>query len=142
MDIVWNYKLVSTIAASGLLYFAFLFCAIAFARDRSDRMVNASVFLLGIVLGWLVGTALAPYTPDEQKEFSLYASYVSTFFSGYLLAKIDPAVTKLLSPDYLFENYSTVIIRIASFLGPFIITLLVTFIFRKYGMAYGDAGPG
>ena len=62
---------------------------------------HAGWFLLwgvsATVTGWLIGIVLSPYNVSEKKDFSALTKTVYGFITGYLLSKLDPLLTRVLS---------------------------------------------
>lgn len=74
----------------GLIFAIILwFACFRLADDKITGWFNLIVCLLGVALGWLVGTALSPYDTIEHSVFSTVAKTVSLFVSGYLISKLD-----------------------------------------------------
>jgi D-alanyl-lipoteichoic acid acyltransferase DltB (MBOAT superfamily) len=136
-----NFKLLGSSAAGGTIILVLLFLCffIAFEKDEKNQTwffdkigltLNLSTLVLGITLGWLAGFIVTPYTKQEEKQFLTYSKAISVFVSGYLVAKINDVVERMLSPDHLFQTI--VVFRGMVFVSAFIVALLITFIYRKY----------
>ena len=54
--------------------------------------------LLGGISGFILGIVAAPLTKKEAARFSEVGKVVSTFLSGYILSKLDPIITALVTP--------------------------------------------
>ena len=54
--------------------------------------------LLGAIVGFLLGVVAAPLTEQEATRFSEVGKIISTFLGGYLLSKLDPLITALVTP--------------------------------------------
>ena len=124
----WQAKVTACVAAviiAAQCYFSWVF-----ASSKLDVFaLNVAVLLLGITLGWVFGIFISPIG-GEKDEFSQYGKAVSVFFSGYLLAKVDPVFTKLLAAESLFEDLAA--FRILSFITSFLVAMLIAFGWRKY----------
>lgn len=125
-----NFKLWGSSATGGIIISILLFLCFYFADDKEKLTLNLSTLVLGITLGWLTGFIVTPYTKQEEKQFLTYSKAISVFVSGYLVAKIDKVVERILSPDHLFQ--AIIAFRGMVFVSSFIVALLITFIFRKY----------
>jgi hypothetical protein len=127
-----NFKQVSTATFAAIFDWIILICCFSVRNTRTDVFLNLSIFVLGASVGWLIGVLIAPYTAKEQTEFAQYVGIVSTFVSGYLVAKLDPTITKILSPDYLLALTATAGFRVIVFSSSLLVATLITFVFRKY----------
>ena len=91
---------------------------------------NILILLTGGVIGWIVGIIITPTTRNERTQFSEYGKALSTFVTGYLLAKVDKVfeltVTKAGDVNDVFLG------RMMMFASAFALGILLTFIWRKY----------
>jgi hypothetical protein len=55
----------------------------------SDKWINMLLLIFGGLLGWVTGILATPLDSDEKSQFSTYAAAISTFLSGFLVAKLD-----------------------------------------------------
>lgn len=108
-------------------------------QQENDTQINIALLILGGALGWLLGIFMSPYDSGETAAFASYASAVATFASGYLLAKIDPLVSKLFTPDFLFNR--VVAFRTISFISMILLAMLMTFAVRVYLPAPETVAP-
>ena len=92
--------------------------------------MNATIMILGLSLGWLCGTFMTPYNNRESEYVSSFTKAVSVFTGGYLIGKADKLVEYILSPDFLVNTLSA--FRIMAFVASFVISLMLTYIFRQY----------
>ncbi len=124
----WQAKVTAAVAVviiAAQCYFSWVF-----ANSKLEVFaLNVAVLLLGVSLGWVFGIFISPIG-SEKDEFSQYGKAVSVFFSGYLLAKIDPVFTKLLAAESLFEDLAA--FRLLSFVTSFLVAMLIAFGWRKY----------
>lgn len=91
--------------------------------------LNVTIIVLGVTVGWVFGIFLSPLG-EEKEEFSKYGKALSVFFSGYLLAKVDPVITKVLSAESLFSDLAA--FRLLAFVASFVVAMLIAFGWRKY----------
>jgi hypothetical protein len=127
-----------TIGSAIVLAFLALSIAVTPSGEPHAALLNVSVVLLAIAVGWLLGVLISPYNKDEQQRFSEYARAFGVFISGYLIAKVDKILEKVLDPVALFEP--TRQFRFLSFLTVCIVATLVTFIGRSYEIDGLDEG--
>jgi hypothetical protein len=128
-------------AAQGALFYAAALVVISIAvtwvtptntaLKVGEAAVTLAIELFGAALGWVVGVAISPYDPDEGARFAAYAGAASTFVTGYLVAKIDPLVNKLLLPTSL--EGSGPVVRALGFATAFLACLLWVHATRSYG---------
>lgn len=88
--------------------------------------------LLGIAIGWLVGTLISPYG-SETKQFATFGKVVSAFLTGFLVSKVDSIFTLLSRDDY--HNLITehmVIRRFLIAVTTGFLSMMVVFISRQY----------
>ena len=123
-------KLLITFCIVFPLILTVVILAFRMKEEENDVTINLAILVLGACVGWLMGIFMSPYDSGEKAAFAGYASAVATFVSGYLVAKIDPLVTKLFSPEFLFQK--VVAFRAASFLSVLLLAMLMTFAIRVY----------
>jgi hypothetical protein len=110
-----------------------LYLAFEFTKKPDDRCINLSLLGLGLAIGWFFGMMLSPGSKAESKRFSSVTKTLSAVLTGYLLAKLDTAISELFKPDKLItvlENINTV--RLAIFGTALITTLVQTYVIRAY----------
>jgi hypothetical protein len=125
-----NYRLAASTVSALILGGVLSWCAAQ--AEPEERVMHIAVMVLGASLGWIISILASPYGETEQKQFSQIVKDVSVFLSGYALAKIDPIIARILSPDALLSN-QTNIVRTLLFLSAFLLSLLLTFEHRQYG---------
>jgi hypothetical protein len=128
-----NYKLVGSGAAAAILTVALAYMALSFGESTAPTppALNAMIVLLGLAFGWLFGILLSPYSADEKVTFSEYAKAFGVFASGYLVGKIDKVVEELFKPDFVLDSLHG--FRVMAFVLAFVVSMITTFVFRKYG---------
>lgn len=100
------------------------------ASDTDALWINVLVSLIGGLCGWLVGTGLAPYSPQESQRFHDISVTASAFLSGYVVSKLD----RLLDAT-LLENpadHAVAWERAGLFIAAFLATAITVFINRFY----------
>ncbi len=50
---------------------------------------NLLVFLMGYIIGWILGTLASPYNKAESAQFLSLSQAISAFISGYVISKLD-----------------------------------------------------
>ncbi len=129
----FNYKL----WGSGIIAISFVGCLVFLAiqvtgeSQIAPAILNEMIVLLGLAFGWLFGILLSPYSDDEKTKFTEYAQTFGVFTSGYLVSKIDKVVEQLFDPSFLLESMHG--FRVMAFISAFLISMIATFIFRRYG---------
>jgi hypothetical protein len=122
-------------AAFIILTLGVVFAILCFrlAPTPDDASLNLALMGASIVVGWLAGTLASPGTLREEGRFGTTAKAISTFISGYLLAKIDNVMNALLAPRTLLESASLLpAFRLAMTLAVTIGTALGIYICRVY----------
>ena len=71
----------------------------------ADFAFTFIVGITGIGIGSLLGLLASPYGKVEEVRFSAAAKAIGVLFSGYAVAKLDPVVVWLTSPDRLASNH-------------------------------------
>ena len=132
-DWINNYKLITSTAVFAVMYSGIIAACFLITTETIERIFSLSLVLLGSAIGWALGTLFAPYAGEAQ-EFAQFTAYISTFLSGYALAKIDPLITKILSPEFALHISKNSAFRLCSFFSSVILSLIITFIFRRYAM--------
>ena len=114
----WNYKLIGSAAAGLALGGVVTYLSYAMGDDFKASSLNLLIVVLGLALGWLLGILLSPYSEREEKKFSEYA-------------KVDKVIEALFQPDFILDSVHG--FRVMSFIAALIISLVFTFVFRRYG---------
>lgn len=99
-------------------------------KEPSDVAINLGLVILGGAIGWVIGIFLTPYGEGQKAEFAEYASVIALFASGYLVGKIDAAISHLLKPENLFTPM--VGFRLVITFSSFLLGMLVTVVIRYY----------
>jgi hypothetical protein len=115
--------------AAGIMELELLVCCFVVASDRRGYAVNISILVLGTSLGWILGMAISPYDVKEKGDFGAYLKAVSAFFSGYLVAKIDP-LARYFEP--MFRSTPDAGFRLILFFSALIVAMGMTFVNRRY----------
>jgi len=98
-------------------------------RIGTSYWLNILLLLFGALLGWVTGILATPLGSAEQSQFSTYAAAISTFISGFLVAKLD----KLFELSVTKEALTEVLLgRALIFASAFLLGALFTFIGRRY----------
>lgn len=108
---------------------ALIWIAYELGTDEQAYLFNWLFILLGLVIGWGVGTLLSPFNPDEKENFSGMVKAISAFISGYILAKMDKFFEVIQSRDFFEEG---TLERIILFLVAFFLSMIIVFINRTY----------
>ncbi|MEH6434465.1 hypothetical protein [Massilia sp. DD77] len=98
--------------------------------SRTDAAFNQLVLVFGLSLGWAAGILIAPYSRDEQRQFSTLAKSVTAFGSGYLLGKLDQIFKRLF--DHEFELNSLYGFRLLAGGSAFVLAAIITYVHRRY----------
>ncbi|UFS63726.1 hypothetical protein LOH54_06220 [Sulfurimonas sp. HSL-3221] len=99
-------------------------------KEPSDVAINLGLVILGGAIGWVVGIFLTPYSAGQKAEFAEYASVIALFASGYLVGKVDAAISHMLKPENLFTPI--VGFRLVITFSSFLLGMLVTVVIRYY----------
>ena len=91
--------------------------------------LNILILLFGGLLGWITGILATPLDPSEKSQFSAYAAAISTFLTGFVVAKLDKLFELTIEKDVLSEvAFGQALI----FGTAFLLGALFTFIGRRY----------
>ena len=102
----------------------------AAGRQGASAPLSIQIIVAGALIGWVVGILVTPLSPGEKSRFSEYGTAISTFITGYLVAKID-RVFDLSIKDRADIN-ELLIGRVLMFVSAFILGALATSIWRTY----------
>jgi hypothetical protein len=83
---------------------------------------------IGVTVGWFLGVITSP-DPDQSRKFAMTGSAVATFFSGFLVSKLNDGWDKILKSGT--EN-SVLIMRISFALAWFLVAFTMTFLTRSF----------
>lgn len=126
-----NYPLTIITSNISTLFIGIVLIWIAYqlGTDNQTYLFNWLIILLGLVLGWGIGTLLSPFNPDEKESFSGMAKAISAFISGYILCKMDKFFEVIQSRDFFQES---TLERVILFLVAFFLSMIIVFINRTY----------
>ena len=127
-----NWKMVGTCTSASVCLLALVALCFLIRVNLQDAYLNLALLVLGLIIGWVVGILSAPYTKKEESQFAAYLKAASVFVSGYLLAKIDNLVSKILSPEVLMMPIAA--FRFIAFLAAILLAALITRAFRVYSL--------
>jgi len=119
-------------AFAGLCVLGIIYAALAMKTpaDVSPRQLNLVILIAGGLIGWVVGMLITPVSPKEQAVFSDAGKALSTFVTGYLVAKIDRIFDIATKQD---ENVNGLFVgRLLMFVSMFALGVLATFVWRSY----------
>jgi len=88
--------------------------------------------ITGATVGWFLGIVLSP-RDHEDKRFSIVTSAIATFFSGFLVSKLNSGFDWFLrdqTPMSGMPDRPTVLIRTTFAIAWFMIALTITFLTR------------
>jgi hypothetical protein len=98
------------------------------ALGQSAPRINVLVLISGALIGWVVGMLMTPVTGNEQAHFPEYGKALSTFVTGYLVAKLDRLFESVVGTP---TNINEVLIaRLLLFISSFALGTLATYIWR------------
>lgn len=107
-----------------------LFLCCKLVATPQDAYLNIAIMMASICVGWLLGTFISPASNTEAARFGVYGKAVSAFVSGYLVAKLDKVIEKILSPDTLAVPIAA--FRLTGGIAALVSAVLVTYIVRAY----------
>ena len=125
-----SWKQQGTFLTAGIILITLVILSFFIKENEEDKWINLAIVVLGVSIGWLFGMYISPYGKGEEQKFTEYATAVSAFVSGYLLAKIDGLITKLLSPEQILRPVAG--FRLIAGFSTVIVTMLVTYVVRAY----------
>ena len=126
-----NYKLTGSAISAAILGGTVVYLSLVVGEDTKASSLNLLIVVLGLSIGWLFGILLSPYSETEEKKFTGYAKAFGVFASGYLIGKVDKVLEELLKPDFILDSVHG--FRVMAFAAAFVVGLVITFIFRRYG---------
>jgi tetratricopeptide (TPR) repeat protein len=106
------------------------FCLANIASERF--WFNLLISLLGGLIGWVLGNVASPVNHDEQKTFSELTKVVATFFSGYLVSKLDRFLENALFTSNQINQTSW--LSACFFFSALIIISVTVFLNRTYAL--------
>ncbi len=124
-----------------IMFLPLIWCCFVVGKSKTACAMNIAILVFGSASGWLVGTIFSPYDKVEGEAFEKYGKAVYAFISGYLLSKLDKLTVRIFDPDFFFSSPGVrfhAIILLTSVL----LTMLMTFVLRKYGQESGSGTKG
>ena len=88
--------------------------------------------IIGATVGWFLGIVVSPRN-QEDKRFAVVGSAIATFFSGFLVSKLNEGYTSLLNAGPVSKDlpdHATLWIRLAFSVAWFMVALTITFLTR------------
>ena len=125
-----SWKQQGTFITAGIILITLAVLSFLIKENEEDKWINLAIVVLGVSVGWLLGMYISPYGKGEEQRFAEYATAVSAFLSGYILAKVDGLITKLLSPEQILRPVAG--FRLIAGFSTLIVTMLVTYVVRAY----------
>ena len=127
---ILNYKIIGTALAAFALSVVIITGCFFITADASERALNLAILVTGYAIGWVIGVLATPYGSGEEQRFAGYKQAISAFVGGYLISKLDSTLVNVLSWNTLQSNIAAY--RLFSFTSAILISLLITFVFRRY----------
>jgi hypothetical protein len=111
----------------GLVFFGLGW--ICFSSNGTPQL-NILFLFLGSSIGWILGILITPKSESETVRFSEYSKIISSFTTGFLLAKLEKIFEILVKEQ---SDLSDVfVVRSIVLVVSFVLGLLCTFIWRSY----------
>lgn len=117
---VWIGYALAFLALAGIVWGAF--------KAGNSPPINILVAVTGGLIGWIVGMLMTPVTGMEQIRFPEYGTALSTFVTGYLVAKIDRLFELAVNKETGITD--ELIGRLLMFASAFALGALATYIWR------------
>lgn len=102
------------------------------APAPNDRTMLILCGVCGGTLGWATGIVLTPYDIGENRTFTGIGKGVYGLVTGYVVAKIDPAITAMVAQAIKGGVPVLAVMAVAISLVSFVAAATVTFVSRKY----------
>lgn len=93
-------------------------------------VVNWLLVIVAVLGGWSVGSLLSPWGKAEQRDFSRWATAITTFFSGYVIGKMDSIIQFFDKNGLLTQPLA--LRRYLLFAAWFLLAGIVAFATRRY----------
>jgi hypothetical protein len=124
---IWIGFSFAALCVLGIIYAAL---AMKTPAELSPRQLNLVILIAGGLIGWVVGMLITPVSPKDQVIFSETGKALSTFVTGYLVAKIDRIFDIAMRQD---TNVNGLLVgRLLMFVSMFALGVLATFVWRSY----------
>jgi hypothetical protein len=98
-----------------------------------DGALNCAVIIVGSAMGWMVGVVLSADSSGQAGRFERAGTALASILTGYVVAKGEPSIAKLLEPGFLFTPL--VGFRVLAFVGSTLASTILVFVHREYGRA-------
>jgi len=103
---------------------------LSFTIAPSAVALNCAVIIVGAAVGWMVGVVLSPDSPGQTGRFEGAWAALATIMTGYVVAKGEASIARLLEPAFLFSE--KVGFRVLAFVGSLVASLILVFVHREY----------
>jgi hypothetical protein len=102
----------------------------------SSPQLNILFLLSGGSIGWILGIFITPTSADEKSNFSQYGKTITSFITGFLLAKIEKIFDLIVKERGDLSD--VFVLRSLLFIVSFALGILCTFIWRSYVATDGN----
>jgi hypothetical protein len=125
-----NWKVAGTCTGASVLLLTLVVLSFLIRETAQDEYLSLALLVLGLTMGWILGTLSAPYTKNEKTQLATNAKAASVFVSGWMLGKIDGLANHILSPAVLLKPMAA--FRAVAFVAAVLLAALITRTFRVY----------
>jgi hypothetical protein len=102
----------------------------------SSPQLNILFLLSGGSIGWILGIFITPTSADEKSNFSQYGKTITSFITGFLLAKIEKIFDLIIKERGDLSD--VFVLRSLLLIVSFALGILCTFIWRSYVATDGN----
>ena len=114
------------------IFFGSIFFTCLFNIAPERVWLNLLISLLGGLIGWVFGNAASPVSEGEKETFNELGKVVATFFSGYLVSKLDRFIEGVLFRSNQIDENSW--ISVCFFSSALILASVTVFLNRTYAL--------
>jgi ABC-type Fe3+-siderophore transport system permease subunit len=110
-----------------------LFSPLFHGRRKYEYSIISLFAIIGATVGWFLGIVVSPRDGGQDQRFAMVGSAVATFFSGFLVSKLNATFDLLFDPKSSqvdMPDRATLLIRASFLVAWFMIALTITFLTR------------
>lgn len=127
-----RYKLIAATTAALIAASMIYDACTKFGNTPAEISRLRILALIGALVGWVIGIWLSPYSPAEESKFLNLKKAIGVFFSGYLLARFDDTLDRMLEPQFIFTSNPDLIQERLVVVAAAMLSVVVVFTHRQY----------
>lgn len=130
-----TFTVISSNVFAGIFGVCIAWLAYRLGRENGTYTTNWLICILGVLVGWIVGTLASPYSHEEAEQFLTIGQAATAFLSGYVVSKLDRLLEKTLFAEGAIKAEAW--LRLCLFIASCLLVAIIVFINRLYFEQHG-----